>query len=78
VYPDGLSGDDIPISSRITFVCDAYDAMTSDRPYHCRLPSETAREELRRGAGTQFCARCAQTLLEVLHVDAQRLAAAAG
>ena len=65
-YPDGLAEDEIPLASRITFVCDAYHAMRSDRPYRRALSEEDAREELRRGAGAQFCPMAAEALLEVL------------
>jgi HD-GYP domain-containing protein (c-di-GMP phosphodiesterase class II) len=53
-YPDGLAGEDIPLGSRIIAVCDAYDAMTSPRPYRHRLSADDALAELRRCAGTQF------------------------
>ncbi len=53
-YPFGLRGGDIPIGSRIVMVADAYDAMTSDRPYRRALPPERAVAEIRRHAGTQF------------------------
>jgi len=53
-YPDRLSGDEIPIESRIILVCDAYHAMTTDRPYRKRLPDEEALRRLREAAGTQF------------------------
>jgi PAS domain S-box-containing protein/diguanylate cyclase (GGDEF)-like protein len=53
-YPDGLAGDDIPLGARIIAVCDAYDAMTSDRPYRAAMSHEGALSELRRCAGTQF------------------------
>ena len=53
-YPDGLSGKEIPLLSRILSVADAYDAMTSDRPYRKGLPVEKAIGELRRNTGTQF------------------------
>jgi two-component system cell cycle response regulator len=53
-YPDGLAGEDIPLPARIVAVCDAYDAMTSDRAYRRGMSSEAALEELRCGAGTQF------------------------
>jgi diguanylate cyclase (GGDEF)-like protein len=53
-YPDGKAGDEIPIESRIIFVCDAFHAMTTDRPYRKRLPVEEACRRLREGAGTQF------------------------
>ena len=53
-YPDGLAGDDIPIGSRIILACDAYHAMTSDRPYRARMTHGEAFRELRRCAGGQF------------------------
>ena len=53
-YPDGLRGTDIPLGARIIFVCDAFDAITSGRPYRPARTSEEAIEELRRCAGTQF------------------------
>jgi PAS domain S-box-containing protein/diguanylate cyclase (GGDEF)-like protein len=53
-YPDGLAGEDIPLGSRIIAVCDAYDAMTSSRPYRDSLSSADAMGELQRCAGTQF------------------------
>ncbi|MEY2518022.1 MAG: hypothetical protein QOJ89_5386, partial [bacterium] len=53
-YPDGLRLEEIPISSRIIAVVDAYDAMTSDRPYQRAMPPDDALAELRRHAGTQF------------------------
>ena len=53
-YPDGLTGEQIPLGSRIIGVADAFDAMTSDRVYRPALPVETALGELRKGQGTQF------------------------
>jgi diguanylate cyclase (GGDEF)-like protein/putative nucleotidyltransferase with HDIG domain len=53
-YPHGLGGEDIPLGSRILFVADAYDAMTSDRVYRSHLDHDTAVAELERCAGTQF------------------------
>ena len=53
-YPDGLAGTHIPLGARVITVADAYDAMTSDRPYRAALPPEIALAELRRGAGRQF------------------------
>jgi two-component system cell cycle response regulator len=53
-YPDGLRGVEIPLGARIVGVCDAYDAMTSDRPYRTRMTHEQAIAELRRCAGSQF------------------------
>ena len=53
-YPDGLSGEDIPIISRILAVADAYDAMTSDRPYRDAMPSRVARLRLAQAVEAQF------------------------
>jgi diguanylate cyclase (GGDEF)-like protein len=53
-YPDGLAGEDIPLSARIIFACDAYHAMTSDRSYRKALPEEEAIRRLRDASGTQF------------------------
>jgi putative nucleotidyltransferase with HDIG domain len=53
-YPHGLPGEAIPLEARILAVADAYEAMTADRPYRRALPLDTARAELREGAGTQF------------------------
>jgi two-component system cell cycle response regulator len=53
-YPDGLRAAEIPLGSRIIFVCDAFAAMTSERPYARALTQEEALQELQRGAGSQF------------------------
>ena len=53
-YPDGLTGDRIPLAARIISVCDAYSAMISDRPYSRPRSSRSALLELERGAGSQF------------------------
>jgi len=53
-YPDGLRGEEIPFEARIAFISDAFEAMTSERPYRNALTPEQACEELRRNAGTQF------------------------
>jgi putative nucleotidyltransferase with HDIG domain len=53
-YPDGLHGDEIPLLARIIGVADAYDAMTSDRPYRDALPSRVARMRLAQAVETQF------------------------
>ena len=50
-YPDGIAGEAIPRAARILFVCDAFHAMTSDRPYREAMPEEEALDELRRNAG---------------------------
>ncbi len=53
-YPDGLAGNDIPLGAGIVAVCDAYDAITSERPYRAARSHEEALAELRRCAGSQF------------------------
>jgi HD-GYP domain-containing protein (c-di-GMP phosphodiesterase class II) len=53
-YPDGLVGERIPLEARIVFVCDAFHAMTSDRPYRTALPEREAVRRLRLASGTQF------------------------
>jgi diguanylate cyclase (GGDEF)-like protein len=53
-YPDRLAGDEIPIGSRVIFVCDAFDAMTSDRPYHRARSVPDALAEVVACAGAQF------------------------
>jgi HD-GYP domain-containing protein (c-di-GMP phosphodiesterase class II) len=64
-YPDGLSGDQIPLASRIITVCDAYGAMISDRPYRRALPRRDALNELRDGAGEQFDPAAVAAVLSV-------------
>jgi hypothetical protein len=53
-YPDGLMGAEIPLAARIVFCCDAYSAMTTDRPYRRAMSAEAALQELSDNAGTQF------------------------
>ena len=65
-YPDGLAAEAIPVASRICYACDAYHAMTSDRPYRPRMSDEAARAELQKAAGGQFDPRVVQAMLEVL------------
>jgi HD-GYP domain-containing protein (c-di-GMP phosphodiesterase class II) len=65
-YPDGLSGEEIPLISRILLVTDAFDAMTSDRPYRAATSEEEAIAELRRCAGTQFDPNVVEAFLRVL------------
>ena len=62
-YPSGVSGVDIPIEARAIFVADAFDAMTTDRPYGQILGTEEALAELRRCAGQQFD----PTLVDAMH-----------
>jgi putative nucleotidyltransferase with HDIG domain len=77
-YPDGKAGDEIPIESRIIFVCDAFHAMTTDRPYRKRLGVDEACRRLREGAGTQFDPAVVDVFLSLSWDDAavaeQRLA----
>lgn len=73
-YPDGLRGEEIPLASRIAFACDAYHAMTSDRPYRAALPRATAVAEIRANLGTQFCPAVGAALVDVL-TDAAAAAA---
>jgi diguanylate cyclase (GGDEF)-like protein len=61
-YPDGLTGDAIPLAARILLVADAYDAMVSDRPYRAGRAPDEALAELRACAGRQFDARCVELL----------------
>jgi HD-GYP domain-containing protein (c-di-GMP phosphodiesterase class II) len=53
-YPDGLAGEEIPIEARIISACDAFNAMTTDRPYRSAMRRSQALDELRRGSGGQF------------------------
>ena len=65
-YPNGLTGDEISLEARILHATDAYDAMTSDRPYSRAMMKSAAIDELRRGSGTQFDPEVVRTLLDVL------------
>ncbi len=67
-YPDQLGGGDIPLAARIVAVADAFDAMTTKRPYHeagRNLSPEWAFEELEKQSGRQFDPRCVETFLEI-------------
>jgi two-component system, cell cycle response regulator len=63
-YPDGLAGEAIPLGARIVSVCDAFDAMTSSRPYRPAIPVEDALAELRACAETQFDPRVVEAFCE--------------
>ena len=65
-YPDRKAGDEIPLEARIIFACDAYHAMTTDRPYRRALPSEEALRRLEEAAGTQFDPQVIDVCLRVL------------
>jgi len=73
-YPDGLGGEDVPIGSRIIAVCDAFDAMLSERPYKPGRSTSAALAELRRCAGSQFDPAVVEAFCGVMADD---LAAAA-
>jgi HD domain len=64
-YPEGLSGEQIPLPARIVFVADALDALTSTRPYRPARPMHAALTEIRAHAGTQFCPRVVSALEEL-------------
>ena len=68
-YPDGLSGEDIPLGARIIHVADALDSMLTTRIYRAARPAPEALAELRRAAGTQFCPRCVGALERILPVE---------
>jgi diguanylate cyclase (GGDEF)-like protein len=68
-YPDGLAGARIPMEARIVFVCDAFHAMTSDRPYRSALPIREAVRRLRLSSGTQFDPVVVSAFIRVLERD---------
>jgi HD-GYP domain-containing protein (c-di-GMP phosphodiesterase class II) len=65
-YPDGLAGEAIPLEARIITACDAYNAMTTTRPYRTALPAAAAAAELVRCAGTQFDPAVVEALLSIV------------
>ena len=65
-YPDGLTGDAIPVASRIILACDAYNAMITTRPYRVAMSPEDAVAELRAKAGSQFDPTVVRALLDLL------------
>ncbi len=65
-YPLGLGGEDIPLECRVLAIVDAYDAMTSDRPYRRAMSHEAAMAELRRCAGTQFDPKLVEIFAELI------------
>jgi HD-GYP domain-containing protein (c-di-GMP phosphodiesterase class II) len=74
-YPDGLIGEEIPLAARIVFACDAYNAMTTDRPYRKALTPEVALQELRDNAGAQFDPEVVAALVTVVEEGRPRVAA---
>ena len=68
-YPDRKAGDEIPLESRIIFACDAFHAMTTDRPYRRALPPLEALRRLEEAAGTQFDPQVVEVCLRVLEAE---------
>ena len=71
-YPDGLTGSAIPFGARVLAVADAFDALSSDRPYRPRLSQEEALRVLREGAGTQWQPTLVEALAQNVESDAAR------
>jgi HD-GYP domain-containing protein (c-di-GMP phosphodiesterase class II) len=74
-YPDGLAGEEIPLAARIVFACDAYNAMTTDRPYRGAMSRDAALTELATNSGTQFDPRVVEAVSRVVlrfEPDAER------
>jgi HD-GYP domain-containing protein (c-di-GMP phosphodiesterase class II) len=65
-YPDRLAGDAIPLESRIVLACDAFHAMTTDRPYRKAIGSEEARRRLVEASGSEFDPQVVDALLRVV------------
>ncbi|MDQ4142545.1 MAG: histidine kinase [Actinomycetota bacterium] len=68
-YPDKLSGTEIPLGAQIISACEAFDAMTADRPYRDSISREEALAELERCSGTQFSEQVVQALKHVVRND---------
>lgn len=66
-YPEGLAGDEIPVGSRIILIADAFDAMTSDRPYRKGLPVEKVVQQFERYGGKQFDLEIANLTNKLIH-----------
>jgi putative nucleotidyltransferase with HDIG domain len=71
-YPDGLSGEQIPLEARIVSCCDAFNAMTTTRSYRRSMATPVAVAELMANAGSQFDPRVVETLVEVIREDSRR------
>ena len=74
-YPDGLAGDAIPVEAGIVSCCDAFSAMTTDRPYRAAMTRDEALEELRAHAGTQFDAQVVEALTRAVSAARESRAA---
>ncbi len=64
-YPDGLAGNEIPLGAQIVAIADAYDAMTSSRPYRKGMPPQEAAREIQNNTGTQFSSQVSEAFLKV-------------
>ena len=73
-YPEGLAGEDIPLAARVLAVADAFNALTSERPYRRTRSLSEAIEELERFSGTQFDPVVVQTLVRLLRAEATEAA----
>src|SRR5262249_55919834 len=72
-YPDKLAGEHIPLLARVVALADAFDAMTSDRPYRKGLPVEIAFGEIEKGKGKQFDPRLAAAFLDTREAIVQAM-----
>lgn len=70
-YPDGISGEEIPLEARIIAVADAYDAMSSKRSYRDALAQSKVRDEVEKGKGTQFDPEFAEIMLSMIDEDTE-------
>lgn len=68
-YPTAIMGEDIPLGARVIAIADAFDAMTTDRPYRRGMPLTEALRIIEEEAGRQFCPACAQAFLDMMHDD---------
>jgi len=68
-YPDGLRGEEIPLTARVFAVADSFDAMTSDRPYRGAMGVERALVEIEGGAGTQFDPDMVRVFVQMMHEE---------
>jgi len=73
-YPDGLKGDQIPLAARVVSIADAFDAMTTDRPYRKARSFEEAVGELRKGVGTQFDPQLVKVFIDCIRFEEKELA----
>jgi putative nucleotidyltransferase with HDIG domain len=72
-YPDGLCGEEIPLGARIISICDAYDAMTHERPYRPARSGTEALDELRLGAGVRYDPRLVDAFVRALYRDTRAI-----